>query len=332
MSDPININKTSVRFVADGEITDFHFNFTIFSIDDIEIYLDSTLQSEGFTINKSTNSEGGNIVFNTAPSKNSIVTISRNLEVKRTTNFSESKAFRAKMLNHEFDYQVAYLEQITETLKRNINIPVYSDTTIQTTLPLPKPGKAILWNANGTALINSQINVEELDNSTAECLKAAEEASQAANSAVIAAAEANHATYGKANLDLSNVSENDAKSKSGTRFYDSGNINIVTSTLTTINHNLPLETEEDCHKCIVRVDLVCTTASNNYSAGDTVSAWGLTGSTGYVDVPVGIKSITLSPTQWSLIVSNGIYILNKTTGAYNKITPANYKLRVKIWY
>jgi len=49
-------------------------------------------------------------------------------------------------------------------------------------------------------------------------------------------------------------------------------------------------------------------------------------------VPVATPSVILSTTQWRIPISGGIYVIDRYNGAYEKITPANFKLRVKIWY
>ena len=155
--------KPRIRFVATGENKSFDFSFRIFSINDLDVYINDILQDSGYVVTVSPNSIGGNITFNTPPAEGSIITINRNLDIKRTTDFSESKAFRSKMLNHEFDYQTACLEQLSDNLDRTMSFPPYSVDKTNATFPIPVAGSAIVWNNEGTALTNSKINMAEFD-------------------------------------------------------------------------------------------------------------------------------------------------------------------------
>ena len=353
---PINTNRSNVRFVADGIITEFCFNFVFFEPQDIQVFFGANLQTGGYEVTQSENSDGGSVVFANPPAAGVIVTIARNLEIKRTTSFSESKAFRSKMLNHEFDYQVACLEQISDGIQRNLSIPVYGDSGAIPVLPLPEPGKAILWNAEGTALINSQIDVETLDSATAQCIQAAS-AAEAAISAIqsgandaqsaISAAEAaasqamDAATQAmntaatvanKAANDLSNVSSDSVKALAGTRFYDSGNIDIIFNSMTVGNHGLNITDILDRDKCICKIDLINQTAANGYTKNDFVGSWGIYASSGTAAIPVALRSFVFTGTQWRLPVSSAIYLINQSSYAYESIVAANYKFRIRIWY
>ncbi len=154
--------KIVVHYIADGEVQEFNFNFQIFEAGDLDVYLDETLTDSGYNVTINENSYGGKVVFAEPPSNGTRITIIRNLEIKRTSDFQEGGAFRAKVINHELDYQVATLEQLDEKIGRSMIYPPYAQEGVSTSLPLPSAGKALVWNQEASALTNSLINPDNL--------------------------------------------------------------------------------------------------------------------------------------------------------------------------
>jgi len=229
MSNHIKIQGTSprIQYVADGNLNAYEFPFVIFNPSDINVYFNDKVQDlDTYTVAISKNTEGGEVSFETAPASGTIITIVRNLAIKRTSTFQEGGALRAKVLNNEFDYQMACQQQIADSLNRSMVLPPYAvDTDVDLTLPTPSAGKAIVWNKDGTNLENSAVKINELE-STLKGYKesaessatiATEKASIASDKADIASEKADIATEkaneavstlaSKANTDMDNLSE-----------------------------------------------------------------------------------------------------------------------------
>ena len=228
MSNHIKIQGTSprIQYVADGKLNAYEFPFVIFNPSDINVYFNDKVQDlDTYTVAISKNTEGGEVSFETAPASGTIITIVRNLAIKRTTTFQEGGALRAKVLNNEFDYQMACQQQIADSLNRSMVLPPYAiDTDVDLTLPTPSAGKAIVWNSDGTNLENSAVKINELE-STLKGYKesaessatiATEKAGIASDKADIATQKADIATEkaqeavstlaSKANKDMDNLS------------------------------------------------------------------------------------------------------------------------------
>lgn len=179
--------KIVVHYIADGEVQEFNFNFQIFEAGDLDVYLDETLTDSGYNVTINENSYGGKVVFAEPPSNGTRITIIRNLEIKRTSDFQEGGAFRAKVINHELDYQVATLEQLDEKIGRSMIYPPYAQEGVSTSLPLPSAGKALVWNQEASALTNSQISPDNLISEASSAKDIAQNcALQAQNSAASA--------------------------------------------------------------------------------------------------------------------------------------------------
>jgi len=199
MTDHIKIYgvKPRIQYVADGTSTIYEFPFAIFSASDIDVYFGSIKQnSSTYTVSGVRSSNGGSITFETAPETGTIITILRNLSVERATDFQEGGALRADTLNDELDYQIACQQQIAENLNRSMALPPYAmDSDVDLTLPTPTPGKALVWNSDGTNLENSTVEVNALESTLKGYKTAAESAASTATAkAEVASDKADIAT------------------------------------------------------------------------------------------------------------------------------------------
>ena len=180
---------TVVHFIADGEVKEFSFNFQIFEAGDVDVYLDETLTDTGYNVSIDENI-GGKVIFSQPPVNGTRITIIRNLDIKRTSDFQEGGAFRAKVINHELDYQVATLQQLDEKIGRSMIYPPYVQDGVSMQLPLPSAGKALIWNQQATALENSSAVVDDLQNVMQQYRDAAKQAQIAAENSKNEAAQA----------------------------------------------------------------------------------------------------------------------------------------------
>ena len=163
MTEHIQIRNVSprVQYVGDGKQTEFPYGFSIFEEKDLKVYFGETLVSEGYTVTGVGSSVGGKVIFNNAPEEDVKITLLRDLVIERLSDFQEGGELRAHVLNHELDYQTACMQQIAESLNRCMSLPK-SSSFVDLKLPMPEAGKAILWNANGTALENSSIEINNM--------------------------------------------------------------------------------------------------------------------------------------------------------------------------
>ncbi|MDD4556987.1 MAG: hypothetical protein PHE89_06670 [Alphaproteobacteria bacterium] len=160
MNDVIKYS-TKLSFIADGECREFNFNFKVFATSDVDVYVEDKIQTQGFAVTIAEN--GGEVIFNTAPPQGALITIIRNLPIKRTTDFQESGPFRATSVNGEFDYQTACLEQIEEKLSRVIYKPPYLTGESNLSLPQPIGGRALIWGKEDSGLKNSELDYEIIE-------------------------------------------------------------------------------------------------------------------------------------------------------------------------
>lgn len=186
--------KPRIQFEGDGTQKEFQFFFTIYEPENVEVYLDDVLQTSGYALQQDKNVGGGIVIFEAAPSAGTLVTIYRNLELKRTTDFKEGGPFRSSNVNNEFDYQLSCLEQLEDSIGRTVTFPPYAPTNLNVNLPMPDSGKAIIWDGNGQSLINSEYDFDQVINlSNPNYANTQASAAAAASSAVASAASSSQA-------------------------------------------------------------------------------------------------------------------------------------------
>ncbi len=125
-----------IRFLANGTQNIFSYSFPIFTIDDLKVYIDGTLQNSGYTITGAGQTEGGNVVFTIAPASGQVVSLKRQLKIQRTTDFLEGGDFSANVINTELDYLVAGLQQLENENSAVLRFSDSENLPPITTLPL----------------------------------------------------------------------------------------------------------------------------------------------------------------------------------------------------
>lgn len=163
MTDHIQIKNIPprIQYQADGIIKEFSYSFSIFKADDMTVYLDDEKQTTGYQVTGAGKTNGGTVVFTKAPKDGVVVTLLRELDIERLSDFQDNSTLRATTLNNEFDYQIACMQQVADNLNRSLVLKPYAQA-VDMTLPSPKANKAIIWNAQGTALENSEIEINAL--------------------------------------------------------------------------------------------------------------------------------------------------------------------------
>ena len=84
--------RPRIQYNTDGVQTDFIYPFAIFKDQDIEVYLDDIQQTAGFSVTGAGSSDGGSVVFDSAPAQNSLLTLRRFLTIERLSDFAEGGA------------------------------------------------------------------------------------------------------------------------------------------------------------------------------------------------------------------------------------------------
>lgn len=325
----IGNTKPRIKYEADGEQKSFDFFFPIFSASNIVVYFKDEIQTDNFDVSYLEEDQKGSVTFDTAPTLGTIITITRELPIQRTTNFSESKSFRAKTLNHEFDYQVACLEELADKLERSINIPIYSPIESKLSFPYPDAGKALIWDSNAEQLKNSEINVDSLISNIQNVKSSADTASHCASQAIEAANVAsNSATDVLERLGTLMAAIEDKISKSDlityeTDWFDIAAYGLYIFTMPQDILSIPAEKRK------VRLATKIKTATTDYHAGDIIDV-SYTNSTGASGVEQGCSIVFRNSVCRIALGSAAAFFYTKGDGGSASVNKTNCQIKLFI--
>lgn len=152
-------------------VTPFPIDFPFFNLDDIDVTITNssgvdTAISRGTGANTFSVSgtavddgfSGGNVILNTQYTS-STVTISRDIEISRTSDFATSGPFNISSLNTDLDKIYAVMQQLETNNARALSLPT-TDTLTSITLPTntSRRGKYLAFNAStGDAEIGGNV-------------------------------------------------------------------------------------------------------------------------------------------------------------------------------
>ena len=156
-----SINDTTRRVLAtgNGSTTSFSFSFQVNAVTDIKVYVDGTLRTQGsgstnYAVQDGSGSAGlsntgtGAVVFVTAPSNNTTVTILSDIPLSRSSLYTSGGNVTASALENDFDTITMALGDAEERDFRSIKAPVQDPIDVNMTLPAKasRVGKLLGFN------------------------------------------------------------------------------------------------------------------------------------------------------------------------------------------
>jgi hypothetical protein len=150
------------RYVANGATTAFPYGFRILDRTHLRVSLTDAVTSVetvlvidvNYSVSGVNNVLGGTVTLTVAPSSGTIVTILPSIPVEQPTEFrNQSSAFRAAQ-EKAYDRGALIAGRHEELLARAMALHPAVAPGVSATVPLPVAGKALGWNAGGTALEN----------------------------------------------------------------------------------------------------------------------------------------------------------------------------------
>jgi hypothetical protein len=149
----LDISATSPRVqytVGGSSTTTFAYGFPIFQEADLKVYVDSTLKTltTHYSVTGEGTTSGGNVVFGSGLT-NCTVTIFRDVEIARTTDFPTSGSFQVGSLNTELDTITAVQQELEDKITRSVRLDD-EDSAVAMTLPLKadRIGKILGFNSS----------------------------------------------------------------------------------------------------------------------------------------------------------------------------------------
>lgn len=139
-----------VRYTGDDNTVNYAYPFPIFASEDIDVYLDGAKQISGFTVSGAGNTQGGDVVFDTAPAIDVVITLRRELQLERLTDFLEGGDFSAISINTELDFLMATVQQVQSETNTSLRFSEH-ESPVSNILPDvdSRANKALGFNGKG---------------------------------------------------------------------------------------------------------------------------------------------------------------------------------------
>ena len=161
----IIVNDTTPRnqYTASAGQTAFTYSFEIFEVTDIKVYngasvltyASSPANGTQYSVSNAGVTGGGVVTLGSGGASNgNIITIIRDIPVKRTTDFPSSGPFNIESLNTDLDKIIAILSERENEISRALQL---SDTDSTTTMTLPvtatRASKLLGFDSSGNATV-----------------------------------------------------------------------------------------------------------------------------------------------------------------------------------
>jgi len=123
----INDNTARVQYTATSGQTVFAVPFEFFENSDLKVYRNSTLQTitTHYTLTGAGVTGGGNLTFVSGVTLNDIITIVRDIPIKRVTDFPLSGPFNITALNLQLDQLTAMIQEVNTLV--TTRVPLLSE-------------------------------------------------------------------------------------------------------------------------------------------------------------------------------------------------------------
>jgi len=156
----INDTTPRVQYTATSGQTVFTVSFEFFENADLKVYKNSTLLTltTHYTVTGAGVTGGGSITLVPGATAGDILTITRNLAVKRVTDFPTSGPFNVDALNTDLDRLTAMMQEREDGLARVVTLSE-TDTAVNLQLPVAasRTSKVLGFDSTGNAIVMQEI-------------------------------------------------------------------------------------------------------------------------------------------------------------------------------
>ena len=180
-------NYIPCKYKGNGTTQNFPFAWGYFDDSEIIVNIENssgvqTVLTLGTDYDVVPDSTGGEVICKVAPTSEEYIIISRDTSNLQKTRYSTSVGFQGTEIEKSFDKVSCCLQDIVYSSKRAIKTPIGS-TALDLSLPQPNAGKTLKWNEDNTGLINSDVNIDDIDDAVQTAKDYSEQAQNSATNA-----------------------------------------------------------------------------------------------------------------------------------------------------
>jgi len=148
----INDNGTRVQYSASASQTVFAYPFEVFKEADITVEQNSVVIS-AYTLSGVGTDSGGNVTLTTGATSGDVITIYRDMDLDRDTDYQANGDFLASEVNNDFDRAFAGLQQIESdsknAIRASLNDTVLTSSNTELANVATRAGKSLGFDSTG---------------------------------------------------------------------------------------------------------------------------------------------------------------------------------------
>lgn len=139
-----------IHYTANGTQREFTYPFPIFKADQLHILEDNIPVTSGFTVLNVGKTQGGSVMFDTAPATGKTITLKRQISIQRMTDFIEGGELSSHALNNEFDQLTAIIQEVDYDKQTALRYPENEQLSVKT-IPAKniRANKVLGFDSNG---------------------------------------------------------------------------------------------------------------------------------------------------------------------------------------
>ena len=154
-------DKTMIDYVGDGVTTVFAYDFPVLSSDDLEVYIDSVLESPSNYSVSGIGAEDGDVTFTAAPAVSEDVRLKRVIDYTQLTDYRPYDPFPAETHETALDRIVMMIQQVASDSGFNVTSVIEG-----LLMPVYSAGEYLRWDTSSQILVNGTPIASTLNSAT----------------------------------------------------------------------------------------------------------------------------------------------------------------------
>lgn len=148
-----------VNYTGNGVTTVFAFNYIFYDNADLKVYLDSVLQSSGYTV-AGAGTASGTVTFSVAPIASTSILIKRTVDLTQETDFSNFDGNPSDVTEKQFDLNVMMVQELSDGVDRSLKLREDDPTTsIELPLVADRANKFLAFDSVGDPVASAGATV-----------------------------------------------------------------------------------------------------------------------------------------------------------------------------
>lgn len=180
----VSSTKFSIEHIGNGSVVSFPYDFRILDASHLKVYIDYVELTTGFTITEVDSQNGGEVIFNTAPTVGSKILLERDVPATQEVNYQAYDAFPAETHERALDKAMMVAQQAFDGRSVRLPKPI-KPNKFNPVLPtdITQSGKFPVVNEAGDGFEMSSLTIDGIVQAEANAQTYRDEAQQFANEA-----------------------------------------------------------------------------------------------------------------------------------------------------